>query len=613
MIDGDITLLSGLKKSRLHFRTYDSKEETSLSLHDANREVSSSAGTVLHLLDANRDGSLVHNARCALIAGMAMGYGKCVLMVQEVMGQEGAVKPYAIDFRDLIKGYLEPEQTKELLSPFLGDVIDALQSTATIPSKYQRGKLENIYLGQSAAENEIRDLPAYFVPNEPYQRAIRGDVRIVAGRKGSGKTAIFYRVRAQYWSRKSHLVLDMKPEGYQFTKLKETVLSYLKPGVQEHVLTALWHYLLLLELAHKIVFQDADRFMRGQPDIVKTVEKIKSHYLAERTGAEQEDLSERLLNVVNRIMGRFNNEKNISDTDDIAELLYEGYVQELEDSLKQYLAHKEQVWLLIDNLDKSWPIHRADHMDILMLRCLLEATRKLQREFERLDVEFKVIVFIRDDIYNLLLQETPDRGKESVTTLLWDDIIFFEQIIEKRLSTSYDLPEKPSKYWPTIFDQLVEGEDSFYYMLSRTLMRPRDMIKFVQKSIGVAMNRGRERVLAQDILQAEKRHSDEMLQELFFEMKDTFPKYPDIIYHFVGQNSIVAAAELETILKNAGVQTQDIKEVTELLLWYGFLGVKRNVDEEVYCYQEGNDIKKLIAIRGTGPYVIHPAFRVALI
>jgi len=287
-------------------------------------------------------------------------------------------------------------------------------------------------------------------------------------------------------------------------------------------------------------------------------------------------------------------------------------LQALEDALKQYLAHKEQVWLLLDNLDKSWPINGADHTDVLMLRSLLEATRKIQREFERLDVEFKVIVFIRDDIYNLLVQQTPDRGKENVAALLWDDPEFFRQIIGKRLATNTELPKDLNGAWSMVFDTLVEGEASFYYMLSRTLMRPRDMIKFVQRSLGVALNRGHQRVSSEDILQAEKGHSDEMLQELYYEMKDTFPSYHDVLYHFVGLGPTVTADDLTVVFRNAGVSPEDIERVTELLLWYGFLGVKRDVVEEVYSYQEGGDVRKLLAMRGMGSFVIHPAFRTAL-
>ncbi len=51
--------------------------------------------------------------------------------------------------------------------------------------------LESITFGASAAENEFRELSGYYLDTEQFYRALRGEVRLVVGRKGAGKTAIF--------------------------------------------------------------------------------------------------------------------------------------------------------------------------------------------------------------------------------------------------------------------------------------------------------------------------------------------------------------------------------------------------------------------------------------
>ena len=48
-------------------------------------------------------------------------------------------------------------------------------------------------------------------------------------------------------------MLDMKPEGHQFTRLREAVLEELTPGQQEYTVAAFWTYLLSAEVAHKIL------------------------------------------------------------------------------------------------------------------------------------------------------------------------------------------------------------------------------------------------------------------------------------------------------------------------------------------------------------------------
>ncbi len=83
----------------------------------------------------------------------------------------------------------------------------------------------------------------------------------------------------------------------------------------------------------------------------------------------------------------------------------------LDKAVSDYLREKDAVWLLIDNLDKVWPVHGTSAADIMIVRALLEAMRKLQRQMEENDVDFKCLVFLRTDIYEHLVQQTPDKGK----------------------------------------------------------------------------------------------------------------------------------------------------------------------------------------------------------
>ena len=81
--DGSIRIISELKKSSCPFRTFDARELSRLSLHEAFKQVHSSTAIVAHLLDPERTGANVHNARCAFVSGLAMAADKYVLMLQE--------------------------------------------------------------------------------------------------------------------------------------------------------------------------------------------------------------------------------------------------------------------------------------------------------------------------------------------------------------------------------------------------------------------------------------------------------------------------------------------------------------------------------------------------
>jgi hypothetical protein len=48
-----------------------------------------------------------------------------------------------------------------------------------------------VHCGDPAAENEATQLDSYFLATEQFRLTLNGELNIVLGRKGSGKTAIF--------------------------------------------------------------------------------------------------------------------------------------------------------------------------------------------------------------------------------------------------------------------------------------------------------------------------------------------------------------------------------------------------------------------------------------
>ena len=174
--DGSIKLLSRLKKSPFRFRTFDPREMPILSLDDIVREVHRSAGIIAHLVDENRHGAEIHNARCAFIAGMGMASGKRVLMVQE--------NPIdlPIDYRDIIFPYINPEAIVPVLAQFIDGIQSVTDDTIQLRTK-SRDKLEDLDIGDLAAENEMHKLAEYFVPTAQYNQAKRGQARLVSAEK----------------------------------------------------------------------------------------------------------------------------------------------------------------------------------------------------------------------------------------------------------------------------------------------------------------------------------------------------------------------------------------------------------------------------------------------
>jgi hypothetical protein len=608
--EGAVRLFSALKKSPLRFRAHDPIETPRLSLPLALKHVRGSFGVIGHLLSPNREGALAHNALCALICGMALADQKPVLMLQE----EGAEQP--IDYRDIVQTYTSPNQIPRLLEGTVNQIITYMQEATPAPGSSHGGLLERLDLGDAAAENEIGGLREYYVPTGQFTTAKRGHARLVIGRKGAGKSALFYAIRNAAKRGHESLVLDLKPEGHQFTRLREAVFEELTDGQQEYTIAAFWTYLLSAEIAHKILWNPGEqRFAERDPERFGRYEALKRAYQAHGL-ASGDDLPQRLLTQVDRLAARVGSAGPVSARTDLAELVYGGDIRTLNDAVAEYLGHdKEAVWLLIDNLDKSWATRGSTTEDMLIIRGLLDATVSLERQLGKRGVTFRPLVFIRPDIYRHLVGETPDRGKDSSISLDWDDPEIFREIIMRRITVSTGLKGDFLSVWQKLIVPTIGTEDSFNYMLDRTLMRPRDLLMFVQRAVEVAINRGHAVVTAEDLRQAESGYSEDLLLGLGYEVDDTRANLSDALYGFYGAPTSMDREEVIGRLEKAGISVDMVDETLSHLLWFGFIGVAIGDTADVqYAYGVRFNVRRLEnALRtGTGRAVVHRAFRAAL-
>ena len=603
--DGTIKMMSVIKKSRLQFKLLDIKETGRVSLHEVYKNTLSSRAIVLHLLNPHYQSARVHNARCAFIAGLGMAGQKRVIILQ----QDRQSQP--IDYRDVVLTYEHPRKIQELLVPTIGEVIEQIQTIRFVPTALPITPLEKLDIGDLAAENEIKALDSYFIPTAQYQKAKQAHARLVVGRKGTGKSALFYSLRSTFKPIRSNLVLDLRPEGHQLVKLREFVLNGLSAGFQQHLLTAFWNYLLVIEIAYQVVKLERSAHFRDVR-IREAYDQIAAH-VGEEVEEQQADFSERLLRLVNEVTERRSNAPTPQSDSDITQLVYSRQIREIVDALTDYLSvTKRTVWILIDNLDKGWPVHSVLQEDILILRSLLEATRKMERQFDSRGVELHSVVFIRNDIYQHLILEPADRGKETAAVLDWNDGEVFKQLLARRLSASLDGEIEFENLWSQFFPSHVKGEESFQFILNRTLMRPRELLRFVRECIDVGVNRRRQKLMESDILQAEQTYSSDALVDVCLEMKDVNSDFGNVPYAFIGSTVVLSKQEVMGRLAGAGVESNKIEYVLDLLIWFGVLGIYLDDEEERYSYQYNHDPVMLSAGIPHFAYCVHPAFRVAL-
>jgi len=612
--DASLRILSKIKKSRISYRSYDPKEQARLSTSDAYRSVAKSLAVVVNLLSPNATDARFNNLRAAFLAGIAYGMEKDIIIFQE--GDE----PVPLDYRDFVSVYKHPYDVDEYINELVPRVAEGILSYSKRPVE-TKGFLAGLDLGDPAAENEFTKLSEYYVETDEFHKVLAGEVRVVVGRKGSGKSALFFRSRDILRENRRLIVLDLKPEGHQLKRFRDLVLDRLTEAVQEHATTAFWEYVLLLEVCYKVLEKDRQRHVSDHT-LFESYQKLSALYLRDQLTGGDADFSERMLRLVHRLSDEFGDKlgaggKTYLSAQEVTQLIFKHEIPELRDQLVEYLSHKDGVVILFDNIDKGWPTRGITDTDIIILRGLLEASRKLERLFQTREIDFRFSVFLRNDVYEFLVSESPDRGKESRVSLDWTDPDLLRELLRRRLiyngvasTDSFD------EAWRRISISHIEGEDTAEYLLRRSLMRPRNFLRLVNYCKSNAVNLGHQKFTSEDIRKAAATFSADIVNEIGLEIRDVFPAAEDIPYYFIGAKPRMTITEIRAILDQTPLTKSEYDVVIDALMWFGFLGIvqsKAGSIEETYIYDVYYDMKKLQYLvggvtEGQTRVCLHPAF-----
>lgn len=613
---GVVTVMtSRLKKARYKYRSFNPAEDARLSAADAVKQVAGSAGVLLYLEDGDHDTSFIHDTRSLFVAGLAHGMGKPTL----VLAHGSAETP--LDVRDVVKRFTRPEDIIEHIASFSLEITEHLQQADPTPLR-DLTPLQSLQIGDPTAENEMTTLGSYFLNTDQYSKAVRGEANLVVGRKGTGKTALFLQVRDKTRADKRNVVLDLKPEGYQLLKLKEDILTHLSQGASHHLVTAFWEYLILLEITYKLLEKDQNAYKYNH-EIRDLYLELEQTYKTEGYSVEG-DFSERLLALSQRISQDYGQRFGEADgtklsTDQVTELVYSHDVRYLRQQVSAYLAHKQSVWVLFDNLDKGWSTQGVDPVNALVLRCLIDAGRKVERDMRKDGHVVHCIAFIRNDVYEHLMRQSADYGKEMKVALDWTDPDMLREMLRLRLLSG--LPDGSEslgfdQIWPQLCISHYKGEETSSYIIERSLMRPRNMIKMFSHAKGFAANLAHQKIQETDLEKGIRAYSQDLLVELDHELTDVFPDSRDLLYYFIDAKPELTSVELAELVASAGVELSDVNRVIDFLLYYGIIGIQISAEHIHYIFNVNYDLK-VLQIRAaragsSATYVINPAFRPAL-
>ncbi len=615
--EAHLLLVSRTKKARWRFRTFNPDEDVRLAAMDAVRGVSQSAGVITPLQSKTVIASREHNIRAMFVAGLALGMEIPTLIIHPL----DYTPP--LDVRDRTKKFRDENDIQTAIHELSLEITEYVQkapefhvSAGTI--------LTRLSVGDPTAENEMVKLADYYVETDEYQRAQRGEVNLVVGRKGSGKTALFIQMRDSKRARKANIVVDLAPEGFQLLKLKEQVLVYLTDGAQQHLITALWEYVLLLEISYKVLEKDKEVHLRDHT-LTEHYQVLRDVYGDTELSMEG-DFRERLSKLSNLIVHEFTkhvdvglrppNEKSLINIqyNQITEFLYQHDIKKLYAALVKYLSLKGEVWFLFDNIDKGWNVEGISTEDIFILRCLINACRKIERNFKSAEITFHSIVFVRDDAYSLLMQGSADYGKEMRASLDWSDATQLGDVLVRRILQSVDSgdPNLLSKVCVSHYQAVPWLE----FMTSQSLMRPRNLLKLFKHSLSYAINLRHGRIEEEDITKGLKTYAQDLIIEVDRELADIYPKARKLIYEFAEETTEYTEEELLTLLQCTGLDAGQATKVVDFLLYFGVIGVQRASNDPIFIYDVNYDIEMLrVKVKKwahTTRYIVNPALWPAL-
>lgn len=594
--DAQLRILSKIKKAKLSFRSFDPNEQSRLSMSEAIKHVGTSISVVLNLLGAHATDSVLSNLRAAFVLGVAKGMQKDVLVFQD--GEE----PVPLDYRDLVQVYKHPSDVDAHIASLAPRVMEALQERQRTPRLADQNAMATLDFGSPAAENEMKTLGEYYVQTDEFLRTRNGQARLVIGRKGAGKTALFLQLRDYIRRNRTKIVLDLKPEGYQLLRFKKAVLDAVSEAARVHLTTAFWEYALLLEICRRLIEKDRINSHRSH-ETRQQYEALRDYYARAGRASDEGDFSERMQLLIEGICDRFDaRTQDVGRRDlsagDVTHIVYTNEINDLRSLLIASISERDELWVLFDNIDKGWPTHGVEPSDVVIVRGLLEGTRKIEQFFSRHEKLVRTVVFLRNDVYELLVNESPDRGKESRVSLDWTDPDRLRELLRRRIvnNPGFDASTTFAEVWSRICISHVDGEESSEFLIDRSLMRPRNLVTMLNYAKSNAVNLNHARITEEDIRKAVSSFSADAVNDIGYEIRDVFPQADNMLYQFMGSSDWLKREELCSRFLRTGIAEEKHPMILNMLLWFSFLGIvrDRNGDiQETYIYQVNYDMRKL--------------------
>lgn len=214
-------------------------------------------------------------------------------------------------------------------------------------------------------------------------------------------------------------------------------------------------------------------------------------------------------------------------------------VEILERVVETYIDDSEY-YILFDELDDEYEdVLNIDKREqyFNLLKGLFKAVQDIRKRLSR-NIKVKPIVFIRDDIYDVMTNNDRNKWDDLCLKLDWSEGML-QRLLAFRISRAID-PDGPILGFMEAYKKVYlrdtvrvnsrrsERRSAFRYILSRTLMRPRDVVSYVRECARTVAEWDISTATPEAMRQSEKRYSQRFRQEFIDEIQSVLPNIADM-------------------------------------------------------------------------------------
>lgn len=387
--------------------------------------------------------------------------------------------------------------------------------------------------GAIDAENDKR-LIDYFYHTTIINELLEYQKSIIIGRKGSGKTAIYKFLEKEKGDHFSALLFNDYPWKLH-DKYKNTIVTERESYINS------WTFYFHIEIFKRIFAVKKEVLNKSALKEINRLER----WVKKNWGSSKFDHKEVMTPHKKRFRFTFNPQimgnslgsisRDLETKDNLSGTLSEynkkfGYIL---NELIQYLP--EEIILAFDELDLAYNPDDVNYKNRLI--GLLLTTYSFYKSYPN---KIKIFVFLRSDIFNILEFQDKNKIKDNMVEFLdWESDsaaskLSLKSFVSNRIKTNINSQsDNFERNWNEIFENNNIGKNQlkWNFIIERTFVRPRDIIKFLNLALDMAKERLHshpetiDKITNEDIHNIRAKYSTYLFEELKDEISSKYPDY----------------------------------------------------------------------------------------